>query len=89
MRLEIVAKPGSRVAAIVRRDDAIVVAVRERAVDGAANDAIVRALACWLDVAPSRVTLLRGASGRRKLIAIDGLDADALTARLAALPSSP
>lgn len=84
-RLEIVAKPGARVAAIQRRGTDVVVAVRERSVQGAANDAVIRAIAEWLDVAPSRVRMLHGARGRRKLIAIDDLDTVVLNARAATL----
>ncbi len=88
VRLEIIAKPGARSATIVHRGDAIQVAVRARAVDGAANEAILAAVAAWLDVARSRVTLVRGASARRKLLAIDDMDADTLAARVAAPPLS-
>jgi uncharacterized protein YggU (UPF0235/DUF167 family) len=84
-RLEIVAKPGARIETIGRRNGAVVVAVRERAVDGRANDAILRAVAAWLGVAPSRVTLIRGAGTRRKLLAVDGIAAAALAERVAQL----
>jgi uncharacterized protein len=84
-RLEVVARPGARTAGIVRRGTDVVVTVRERAVDGKANDAIVRAVAAWLGIAASRVGVLHGGSGRRKLLAIDGVDDTALCARIAAL----
>jgi uncharacterized protein len=84
-RLEIVAKPGSRSAGISRRGPDVVVAVRERAIDGRANDAVLRALAAWLGIPPSRVTLVRGAGARRKLVAIEGIDDRALVARIAEL----
>ena len=86
VRLEITAKPGARIATIVRRGDAIQVAVRARAVDGAANEAILAAVARWLNIARTRVTLLRGANARRKLLAIDGIDAATLATHIAALP---
>jgi uncharacterized protein YggU (UPF0235/DUF167 family) len=63
----------------------VVVAVRERAVDGRANAAVERAVAAWLGVAPSRVTLVRGAGSRTKQLAIAGLGDDALSAALARL----
>lgn len=81
-RLEIVAKPGSRSEGIVRRGAEIVVAVRARAQEGRANEAVVRAVADWLGIAPSRVVLLHGASGRRKLLALEGLDDAELRARI-------
>jgi len=52
-----------------------VLRVRERAVEGAANDACVRAVAEALAVAPSRVALVRGHRGRIKTFAVDALDA--------------
>lgn len=85
-RLEVVAKPGSRTVGIVRRGGDIVVAVRARAQDGQANEAIVRALADWLAIAPSRIHLLHGASGRRKLLSLDGVDDVELRERIGALP---
>jgi uncharacterized protein len=85
VRLEIVAKPGARIPAVSRRGPDVVVAVRERAVDGNANEAILRAVADWLGIAPSGVTLVHGGSGRRKLFAIDGIDDSALRGRIAAL----
>ncbi len=82
-RLEIVARPGSRTPGLSRRGGDVVVAVRERALGGKANDAIVRAVAAWLEVAASRVQLVHGGSGRRKLLAIDGVDDAALRERVA------
>jgi uncharacterized protein YggU (UPF0235/DUF167 family) len=84
-RLEVVAKPGARAAGIMRRGPDVVVAVRERAIDGRANEAVVRAVAAWLGLAPSRVTLLRGAGARRKLLACEGIDEAALEQRVAGL----
>ncbi|HYZ16529.1 MAG TPA: DUF167 domain-containing protein [Candidatus Acidoferrum sp.] len=81
-RLEIIAKPGSRNAGIVRRGEEIVVAVRARALEGQANEAIVHAVAKWLTIAPSRVRLLRGTSGRRKLLLLDGVGDVELRARI-------
>ena len=44
--------------------------VHEPATDGRANVAVIRAVASWLDVAPSRLRLARGATGRVKLVDI-------------------
>ena len=43
-------------------------------VDGAANDALVRLLAEQLGVARSSVTIVRGHSGRSKVVEIAGAD---------------
>jgi uncharacterized protein len=50
-------------------------------VDGAANEALVRLIARALELPPSRVRLVGGASGRRKVIAVDGLDPATLRSR--------
>ena len=50
-------------------------------VDGAANDALIRLIADALDVRASHVHLLAGASNRRKLIEIGGLDPAVLRSR--------
>jgi uncharacterized protein YggU (UPF0235/DUF167 family) len=65
-----------------REDAALHVFVPEAPADGAANEAVRRALAKLLACAPSAVTLLRGATARHKTFAIAG-DARALSARLA------
>jgi uncharacterized protein len=85
VRLEIIAKPGARAARITQRGGEVVVAVRERAVDGKANEAIVRAVADWLGVAPSGVLLMHGALGRRKLLAIEAVGGVTLRERIATL----
>jgi len=49
------------------------VRVRERAMEGKANEAVRRAIARAVGVPTSAVTLVRGAAGRRKLFMIEGL----------------
>ncbi|MBL8590514.1 MAG: DUF167 domain-containing protein [Methylobacteriaceae bacterium] len=74
-----------------RRDDgreALRARVRAAPEDGRANAALVRLLADALDVAASAVTLVAGATGRTKTLAIAG-DPQALSARLAALADTP
>jgi uncharacterized protein YggU (UPF0235/DUF167 family) len=53
-------------------------------VDGRANDALCRLIASRAGVAPSRVTLLRGAKGREKVLSVEGIDAATLHERLLA-----
>jgi uncharacterized protein YggU (UPF0235/DUF167 family) len=74
-RLRIAVKPGSEQAGIALCDGEFTLRVRERAIDGAANAACVRALAQHLGVAASRVELLRGARGRVKWFGIAGMTA--------------
>jgi uncharacterized protein YggU (UPF0235/DUF167 family) len=52
-------------------------------VEGQANAALARLIGRVLGVAPSAVTLVRGASGRDKLLRVSGLRAAEVRARLA------
>jgi uncharacterized protein YggU (UPF0235/DUF167 family) len=72
-RHRITVKPGSRKGPLVEvgDDGALTVFVRERAVDGAANDGVIRVLADHFDVPRSRVTIVRGHTSRTKLIDVD------------------
>jgi len=63
---------------------ALVVAVTERAVDGRATAAALRAVAAALGVRRSAVTLLTGAASRDKVLLVSDPPAD-LAARLDAL----
>ncbi|MFB9310180.1 hypothetical protein BJY17_000367 [Agromyces hippuratus] len=76
MEVSIRVKPGSRKGPLVEVLEgdpaaALVVFVRERAVDGAANDGVVAALAAHYGVPRSRVHILRGASSRVKRVRVD------------------
>jgi uncharacterized protein YggU (UPF0235/DUF167 family) len=48
----------------------LVVYVRERAIEGAANDAVVRLIAAHFGVAPSRVTIRRGRTSKHKVLEV-------------------
>jgi uncharacterized protein YggU (UPF0235/DUF167 family) len=84
--LHLTIKPGVKQPGFQREGTTVVLRVRERALEGAANAACIQAIARFLDVAPSRVTLVRGHRGRQKAFAVDGLDQPTLDARLASLP---
>jgi uncharacterized protein YggU (UPF0235/DUF167 family) len=45
--------------------------VREPPADGRANEAVLRAVARWAGVAPSRVAIVSGAAARHKLVEIE------------------
>jgi len=51
-------------------------------VDGAANEALIRVLAERLEVPRSAVRIEAGASGRSKVVAIDGVDPETAARRL-------
>lgn len=72
MQLTVRVKPGSRKGPFVEEDaDGLIVFVRERAAEGAANKGVERALAAHFGVAPSRVRIVRGHSSRTKRVEID------------------
>ena len=51
------------------------------AVEGAANNALIRLLAEEVGVARRDVRIVAGATSRQKLVVIDGVDAEAIVAR--------
>ena len=72
MRVTIRVKPGSgRTSVGGRYDDALVVRVAERAVDGKATEAALRALAEALGVRRADLRLVIGATSRTKVVEID------------------
>ncbi|MBM7775768.1 uncharacterized protein (TIGR00251 family) [Actinokineospora baliensis] len=67
-------KPGARRESVGGRwgeDGALVVAVRAGAVEGKANDAVLRALAAAFGVPRRDVVIVAGEWGRDKVVAID------------------
>lgn len=72
MQLTVRVKPGSRRGPLVEDTaDGLIVHVRERAIDGAANDGVVKALATHFGVAPRDVDILRGHTARIKRVEVD------------------
>jgi uncharacterized protein YggU (UPF0235/DUF167 family) len=51
------------------------------AVAGAANQSLLRLIADELGIARRSVRLVAGASGRQKLVVVDGLEAETIVAR--------
>lgn len=71
--LRVRVKPGSSKGPLVETDPdgGLVVHVRERAIEGAANVAVVRIIAEHLSIPRSRVTIRRGHTARFKTLEID------------------
>ncbi len=63
------------------RDGVLVVRVTAPPVDGRANAALCKLLGRLLGVPPSSVAVVRGLSGRDKVVRVDGLDDAALRLR--------
>ena len=65
----------------VGEDGALRVRVAAPPVDSAANDALCRLLARELDVARAGIRIVTGATARRKVVAVDGVEAQAVRSR--------
>jgi uncharacterized protein (TIGR00251 family) len=64
------------------RDGALVIKVAAPPVEGAANDALIEFLSDTLNVPRRSVRILGGEHGRQKRVAVDGLTAADIAARL-------
>jgi uncharacterized protein YggU (UPF0235/DUF167 family) len=88
MRITVRVKPGaSRTLVGGDHDGALIVRVGARAVDGAATEATLRALAEALGVRRSQVSLVSGSTSRTKIVdvSVPGEAEPTLTARLTTL----
>jgi uncharacterized protein YggU (UPF0235/DUF167 family) len=72
-RLALRATPGARSEAIEIAGGRLLVKVRAKPQDGAANEAVLALLAEALGVAASRLQMLRGATGREKVVQLTEL----------------
>jgi uncharacterized protein YggU (UPF0235/DUF167 family) len=70
-RLAVKVTPGARVESLEIADGRLVAKVRAKPQDGEANTAVLALIASALGLARSRVTLLRGATSREKLVRIE------------------
>jgi len=70
-RLAVRVTPGARVEALEISGDRLLAKVRAKPEDGKANAAVLALLARALNVATSRLSLLRGATSREKLVKLE------------------
>jgi uncharacterized protein len=71
MRIRVSVKPGSSTEAVSRQPDgSLLVRVHERAHDGEANAAVIKAVAGFLGLPKSRVLIVSGQRGRSKLLEV-------------------
>jgi uncharacterized protein YggU (UPF0235/DUF167 family) len=87
VRVLIRAKPGAAATRVGGRHpgprgDALVVSVQARAVEGAANEAVVDALARAFGVRRRDVSIVAGATSRDKMVEVEGEHVAATLARL-------
>jgi uncharacterized protein (TIGR00251 family) len=88
--VDIVVQPrASRAGVGPVQGDRLRVAVTAPPVDGKANEAVIAALAAALDLPRRSITIVRGETGRRKTVRLDGLGRADLAARLAAGGGGP
>ena len=73
MILSVQVKPNSKKGPLVEpsADGALTVYLREPAAEGAANEALIRAIAEYLSVPKSCVSIKSGHTSRKKLLRID------------------
>lgn len=75
MLISILVKPGSKKGTLVEASPFgdLVVYLREKPHDGEANEALIKVLAEYFDVAKGRVLIKSGGKSRKKLVEIIGL----------------
>lgn len=85
VRFEVHAKPRAKKSKVIgERGDAVEIALAAPPVDGAANEELVRFVAKVLGVRQRDIELVRGETSREKLLAVTGLSAAEIEARLRA-----
>lgn len=89
LRLSVRVKPGaSRARVGGSHDGALIVAVHAQPVDGAANEAVLKALADALDLRTRQLRVVSGHTARTKVIEIETDSPDEITERIANLLES-
>jgi uncharacterized protein (TIGR00251 family) len=84
-RLTVRVQPGARSSEVLGfQDDVLRVRVAAPPREGKANQALVALLAETLGVAPSHIRVIRGHASRQKLVAIEGVEAEAVRQALSA-----
>jgi len=69
MKIFVSIKPGAKVKKVEKTDEShFKVWVKESPVDGKANLALMKALAGYFDIAPSRIEIVSGHSSKKKVV---------------------
>ncbi len=83
MRLGIKAVPGASKNSVVGwLGEDLKIRVTAPAADGKANEALCGFLAEWLGIPRRDVSILSGASSRRKIVEINGIDREAICSKI-------
>jgi hypothetical protein len=83
IRITVQVQPrASRTEIVGPHGDGIKIRVAAPPVDGAANDELVRFIAEALGLRRSAVSIVSGATGRRKVVAVEGITAAEVAQRL-------
>jgi uncharacterized protein len=83
VRLSLRVTPRAGVDAVDGADESgrLRVRVRSAPAAGAANTAVLKVVAAALDIPPSRIRIVTGATGRQKVIELTGVTVEAVAAR--------
>jgi len=89
VRLNVYVQPGaSRTALAGTHAGAIKIRIAARALDNAANRALIEFVADCLGIARSRVIIVSGTANRRKVLQIDGVSKELIEAVLLRAPDA-
>jgi uncharacterized protein len=64
------------------KNDALVIRLNAPAVEGKANDALIKFLSKRLGIAKSRISIIRGEKNRNKLVSVQGVSPEEIAERL-------
>lgn len=72
MKLEVIVKPNSKFPGIdIVDENKWIIKVRERAIEGKANDAVIESISEKLNISKSKVTLIRGGKSKFKIFMVE------------------
>lgn len=72
MKISLIVKPNSRKESVeILTDGTYQVRVNASPIEGRANEAVIEALARYFSVPKSAVTILKGTTGKRKIVEIN------------------
>ncbi len=63
-------------------NNALIIRLNSPAVEGKANDALIRFLSKRLGIAKSRISIIQGERNRNKLVSLDGVNLEEIERRL-------